>query len=172
MRVGCVRSMVIGLALAGPGVMPAVSAQETRVLEPFVQAGLGSLDRPRAFDRRTPATGKGPSPLVGVGASLGISEGVSLSGSWLRSMDINDDGADIDFFLGEIRQRLDDVRGAWVGIGGGRVRGTGRKESWAQTLSFGRELGRGAYAELRWITDEGDGRLLSLGLGWKFGAGR
>jgi len=172
MRVVTVQRVVLASVLFGFVGTASVSAQGRQGPEPFVQAGVGMLDRPRAFDRKTPATGKGPAVLLGGGVSLGISDTVSLAGSWLRAVDVNDDGADVEFFLGEMRQRLDDIRGAWVGIGGGRVRGTGRKESWVQTLSFGRDFGRGTFGELRWITDEGDGRILTLGLGWKLGGRR
>ena len=148
------------------------SGGDDRVLEPFLQLGVGQLDRPRAFDRLTPASGKGPAMVPGIGATVRVSSELDAAGIWLRGIDVNDDGADVDFFLGELRQRLSDVRGGWVGIGGGRVRGSERKESWVQTLAFGKDLGAGLAGELRWISDEGAGRMMTVGLSWRFRAVR
>ena len=161
-----------GLLLVGMGCGGAVSAQGVSGLEPFATVSVGRLDNPWAFDRWFGASGKGPAPVLGVGAELRTGPSTRLAGFWQRAWDINDDGADIDFFLGEVRQRLDDVPGVWIGFGGGRARGRSRKESWVQTLSLGKSLGKTSFAELRLVADERDGRMVSFGVGWRLGGFR
>lgn len=152
------------LLLAAPAV-----AQEPPAVRPFAAVGGAALDRPAAFDRWAgDARGRGPSLFVQAGVDVRIAPRWSVAGLFGRAVDANRDGADIDFALGELRVRLSDVPGAWMALGGGRVRGSGRKGSFVETLAFGKDLGPRAYAELRAITDEGDGNLTSLGVGWRF----
>lgn len=156
------------LLLAALCLLPALARADAPAPTFFVGAGAFTLDRASAFDRKTPGVGRGPGFFVQAGVQAKLLVDADAAVLVARAVDVNDDGADIDFWLGELRIPIGGRTGERLSVGGGRITGAGRKSSWVETLAYARDIHRNAYVELRGIFDEGDGRLATLGVGWRF----
>lgn len=161
------KHMVAACAAGLLAALPGSARAEDFGVRPFATAGIAKLRSPLDFDRLSPGKGTGPAATTGIGLEASVG-GFRIAAHGVRIWNANDDGADIDFGLGEVRVPLTDLAGAWMAVGGGRITGRGRKSSWVETLAIGKDLGSRRFAEVRVVMDELDGRLATAALGWRF----